>query len=353
MLFGGNQMKLYSIYGAGQMGLATIDLLRNKGILISDVIDKNASILPPYIEGIPVISPEMFDEEKRISNTIIICVAICSYLDIEKILKSEGFLTIVPCHKFIQDIYSNKVLTNLWSFPEDKVGKIKQWLKVVHDFLYDDYSKSQFDYANFFFNNHYDSPDFNAYAPKEKYYPTEICEVLTENEVILDTFSLDRVYLEKYKAKIGKFNHYYLFGGTENCQENDGITENTIELGGHCGELTIERMGIMRPYTKSGLVKIRVDSIDSQMKGKKFTFLRCYSMSPCKAILEGGIKSIKKNRPVIAVNIGHYLEDFVGIPLLLMTELKAYKWIYRQHGYYGNDSILYGLPEERKIKVAK
>jgi len=30
------------------MGLATIDLLINKGILISDVIDKNASILPPY-----------------------------------------------------------------------------------------------------------------------------------------------------------------------------------------------------------------------------------------------------------------------------------------------------------------
>jgi len=346
-------MKLYSIYGAGQMGLAAIDLLKNKGILISEVIDTNASLLPPYIEGIPVISPDMIEEEKRINNTIIICVAVCSYLEIEKILKSKGFLKIISCHKLIQEIYCNKVLTNLWGFPKDKVGKIEQGLKVVRDFLYDDYSKSQFDCANFFFNNQYDFPEFMAYAPKEKYYPTEICEVLTENEVILDTFSLDRVYLEKYKTKIGKFAHYYLFGGTEKCQENDGITESSIELSKHCGEITIERIGIMRPYTKSGLVKIQVDTIDSQMKGKKFTFLRCYSMSPCKAILEGGIKSIKKNRPVIAVNIGHYLEDFVAIPLLLMTELKEYKWIYRQHGYYGNDSILYGLPNERKVNCIK
>jgi len=41
----------------------------------------------------------------------------------------------------------------------------------------------------------------------------------------------------------------------------------------------------VHPYTRSGLVKIQVDTIDSQMEGKKFTFLRCYSMSPCMAII--------------------------------------------------------------------
>ena len=58
-------------------------------------------------------------------------------------------------------------------------------------------------------------------------------------------------------------------------------------------------------------------------------------------------KTIIKYRPIVAVNIGHYEDDFINVPLELKDKLIDYLFFFRMHSFQGNDSIFYAIPKER------
>lgn len=62
--------------------------------------------------------------------------------------------------------------------------------------------------------------------------------------------------------------------------------------------------------------------------------------------LEGGIGTIKKCRPQLAISIYHSDEDFINIPLFLNDILENYKF---KIGHYHPslcETILYDIPSE-------
>ena len=70
-------------------------------------------------------------------------------------------------------------------------------------------------------------------------------------------------------------------------------------------------------------------------------------MSQVLPIIEGAKKSIEKYRPIMAINIGHYKNDFLNVPLILKRYLIDYNFFFRIHSYQGNDCIFYAVPKER------
>ena len=60
--------------------------------------------------------------------------------------------------------------------------------------------------------------------------------------------------------------------------------------------------------------------------------------------LRGGMETIKKNRPALAVTIYHSPEDFVGIPLYLSRELEKYRFCLLHHTSEYVETILYAFP---------
>lgn len=62
--------------------------------------------------------------------------------------------------------------------------------------------------------------------------------------------------------------------------------------------------------------------------------------------LKGGIKTIEKYRPQLAISIYHSSEDFVNIPLYLKENLEHYKF---RLGHYSpglSETVLYAIPDE-------
>ena len=59
--------------------------------------------------------------------------------------------------------------------------------------------------------------------------------------------------------------------------------------------------------------------------------------------LQGAIKTIKRERPILAVCLYHKFFDLARIPLFLMEQLENYNFLLRQHDGMA-ETILYGLP---------
>ena len=61
--------------------------------------------------------------------------------------------------------------------------------------------------------------------------------------------------------------------------------------------------------------------------------------------LKGGMKVIKRDRPVLAVSIYHSLEDYYEILKLLLKELSNYKYYVRHHSMVFCETVLYAILE--------
>ncbi|HBG11010.1 MAG TPA: hypothetical protein DDX68_02160 [Clostridium sp.] len=90
-------MKMIAVYGAGQMGLAAISLMKRERLKVIAILDKNAKQLPGEIEGIPVMHMDGVDTTLLKDLTIVVCVAICHFQEIERELKNKGFDHIISC----------------------------------------------------------------------------------------------------------------------------------------------------------------------------------------------------------------------------------------------------------------
>jgi FkbM family methyltransferase len=64
------------------------------------------------------------------------------------------------------------------------------------------------------------------------------------------------------------------------------------------------------------------------------------------SILRGGMETVKRFRPKLAVAIYHQPRDFWEYPLFLMERLEGYRYYVRQYGYGRFETLLYAIPEE-------
>lgn len=63
--------------------------------------------------------------------------------------------------------------------------------------------------------------------------------------------------------------------------------------------------------------------------------------------LRGGITTIQRDRPILAISLYHSPHDVVDIPVYLMDELEHYIFMVRHHSFVGSETVLYAIPEEK------
>ena len=65
------------------------------------------------------------------------------------------------------------------------------------------------------------------------------------------------------------------------------------------------------------------------------------------AALKGGMKTIKKYRPQLAISIYHSDSDFIKIPLYLSENLQNYIFKLGHYSTKQNETVLYAIPKEK------
>jgi hypothetical protein len=344
------------IYGAGQMGNAVSLFLHELKACIECFVDRNKNLNGQKVNNIPVIHPDQITEYQKQNCIFAISTVKLSFSELSEYLSGLGCKRICYVGDLIQELSPTNLISNLWTLGELTNEEEYKLIK-CYDSLYDNESKSAFKQCLMWFALHREAENLIPISsPDEKYFIPEVLSSINNNEVFIDTASLGGEYISKIiSITKNNFRQIHSFELSLECHNtlvdrfkgDDRINIYEYELGEREQRIENARIGLMYPYCtlkKHAVVSKRLDEIVPEIS---VSYFRCYSIGLCYNILDGSKNVLQKNRPIIAVNIGHYRFDFINIIPWILDNLPDYRILFRHHGYYGNDSIIYGIPNER------
>ncbi len=339
------------------MGRAVADMARKCGNRVKAIIDRNPSIRGSSIDGVSVICPEDCSIEVKQSVRLIVAISAVPYHVIADNLRNQGFQRVDNSGDYLREIgYKN--LVNVWTLDDSEGEQFNIDLKC---FFEDEESVCNYDAAVGWFAHREENIDERILSnwDREKYFPSIIQSAIRPTDSMVDTAILSGEYVRRFFeiAKDGNALSFVLTprtitpGEIESLRrEFDNLRVIDVELGESEGTYKCVRTGIMKPFDTENEIKISKTSLDCLGEEVKCDFFRGYSMSPVLPILRGSINTIHRCRPILALNIGHYKDDFVKVPAYLKEMLEEYVFLFRMHSFQGNDCILYAIPYERRSK---
>lgn len=328
------------IYGAGNMGKAVFELLKGCCDIIG-FIDGNPNLKGKTVMGVPVYHLMDADSNPSILKAAaLVAMTVCPYSEMREKLTSLGFSKVFPAGKYVAAQYEGHTILNVWSCDEFPDA----------DAFSDAKSFENYDAACKWFSQNLDR---RLDLTGNKYFPEFLSGQLSVCKTMLDTAALDGGYIETFlHGSPGRSAYAYILTpptvSTSVLKEKfkESVQFFEKEAAGQDGVINCKRVGLMNPFTQLKDYVVPSEKIDITMTGTPFNYLRCYSISEALPILKGGERSIKKYRPLIAVNMGHYKSDFLEIPTYLKSICRDYYFYFRMHSYQGNDCILYAVPQE-------
>lgn len=127
--------------------------------------------------------------------------------------------------------------------------------------------------------------------------------------------------------------------------ENRGLSDKTrecyVESDGVCSKLVDYKTAY----------PISVVSIDDYFDNKKIDYIKMDIEGEELSALQGGIETIKRCRPIMAISIYHKLYDYVSILSYLKSILTNYRFMVRHHAWVLGKTILYCIPKEKEDMI--
>lgn len=178
-----------------------------------------------------------------------------------------------------------------------------------------------------------------------------------KREVFVDAGSLDGRTSLLFKKWCGEsFGKTYAFEPDaknivkcRNAFANAGLAESQYAVIGkglydELGTVSFESAGNgASSINESGNETINVDRLDN-MVNDDITFIKMdIEGAEYKALL-GSEKTIKKNKPKLAICVYHKPEDIIKLPSLILQYVPDYKFFIRHYSTTQDDTVLYALP---------
>lgn len=128
------------------------------------------------------------------------------------------------------------------------------------------------------------------------------------------------------------------FKGIQIC-ENKGLWNKNIIL-------YVDGNGTSSKVVETGKTdnKIEMTTIDDYFTNTQIDLIKMDIEGAEMNALKGGLKTIKRDRPVLAISIYHSVEDYYEIIKMLIRELKDYKYYVRHHSMVFCETVLYAIP---------
>lgn len=197
---------------------------------------------------------------------------------------------------------------------------------------------------------------------EESYFTREVKEHFGNREITLvDAGAYEGELLRAITASGLKVKNWYCFELERNnfgrLRDNvekmnlpdglNGICEN-LGLWDERGELPVVVQGtgskVQEGAAEGGEI-CRMETIDHYFRNIHVDMIKMdIEGAEMKALL-GGIRTIRRDKPVLAVSIYHYVEDYYRIMQFLMENMEGYRYYIRQHALIYGETVLYAIPE--------
>ena len=345
------------IYGGGHSGKVLYRLFSEKGIKISNVIDDNENLQGEFLGTAEIVS---FDEFKR---------------------KFEKERTVAILRG---TIYGKSVLLKLEDFHFVQVYEVYDWLEDFNGLSRESF-KDVKEVTLFRANLQSLSPCWDDEESRRvteglrRYVETEERGVLTDICTVEEHYFIPEVIsaihrrgeklrvidggaywgemLQSFKKRALSVEKWYCF---EASQENFKRLLHYSGMNGMRGKQICIDKGLWsssgRLYFEEGQgavskianhetdKKVEVISIDDYFKEISCNFIKMDIEGVELEALKGGIRTIVRDRPIMAISIYHSLADFWRIPQYLMERLNDYHYYVRHHSMAFSETVLYAIP---------
>lgn len=332
------------IYGAGECALGVTDfLLKNDipvaGYFVDDEFLNSPKNLITNVSSLLDIKQKLgkFNIVNAIYSNI---TASCKRLSMLKDNQIAGVY-------FFECPFYNSYLDFKHEYVERHIDKYNK----VYDLLSDDRSKETF----IRFINTKISGDngflLDVYS-NDLYFPEELIS-FSDNEIVVDGGAYDGDTLLSFIDKAGKkYTRYYAFEPDntnvsklkELIWKNDITNIRIIEKGlwSKADILQFSSDNTMfSTITEEGDTRIEVDSIDNAAPDA--TYIKMDIEGSELEALKGGMQTIMRNHPKLAISVYHKPEDLFEIPLYLNSIMPEYKLYLRAHKLNSCDLVLYAI----------
>ena len=332
------------LYGAGSLGHMGLDLLKKSGILPKYIVDKNKS---GEIDGVEIIAPDEIPLEDKKEKLFLVCISTIPYNDIVDFLISLGIKNILQFYTYAY-IKFPKLLSNGW-FVSELTEADKENIDRVCEILSHD-ETSIHHYLQFLWwklrgiEKIYEG--FPVLSGK-KYFKTEICKNLKDNEILLDVGchfgqtieSFSNITNNKYKEIVAIEPDKYNLEICKNKFNDKRIKYLNIALSDKKEERKfIDNLGYASKLDEKGNTIIQTETIDSL--NLKPTIIKLHTEGEELNILKGASETIKAYKPKLMVLADHNDDGLYKIPLLMYNY--GYKLYFNLHDYCGNTAVFYG-----------
>ena len=352
------------MYGAGGNGERIWRLFHEHSIKVDYFCDDDYNKWNTFVCGAEVIS---FDRLQSISKSEKINVVLTSVFS-GPILEKLEHLNVIVYEAFCM-LMDNYYRNSFYKIPldESRIRVFEKKINLIIDNMGDRDSKDilrkilgvikepdEMPYSHF----------FNVASGEDCYFIQPVLEAMPEKPVIIDGggFTGDlMVALKRHMITYDKVFSFEvnkeLFTVMQENIEKNGLKDNFIAINKAIWD-TSEPMYLHIPTgdIAGGMVGeeqtgIRIDTvtIDEFFEQIEYDFIKMDIEGAELRALRGGIKTIKKCRPIMAISLYHSIDDVVDIPLYLIDELESYYYLIRHHSFIDSETVLYCIPCEKRL----
>ena len=353
------------IYGAGVTGKVCLKALNEESRFVDCFVDDDINKVGKNIYGKNVISLDEFEQKYADRKCALVIGSIYIKMIIDKLVNRE-FYQIEDCIIFdMKSIYDKKKKLNLKEFINiNDMQFVKENYEKLYEICSDGESRKIIDVMKRVYFDKYVGLDvYEGICTCEPQYFTEkIVSILRKRKNnIVDGGAFQGELLSDLLHYEIPIEELVLFeADTENYKK---ILENLkgSELKSLCvainqglwnknGFLYLDGVGdTCKISEKKTDRRISVISIDEFYQNKRVDFIKMDIEGAELSALKGAEKTIKRDRPILAICIYHSPEDFVGIPIYLDNLLENYTFNILHHTNEYVESILYAIQNERNI----
>lgn len=325
------QAEKVGIFGAGKFFEDAYPYLENE-IHASFLTDNNPAMWGKEKHGLCCISPE----EMGKYNNLIVVIMVGDTQEIEKQLKNMQ----------VEYVLLNELIRNMYTPYHDKEWFIKEKENMISalDLFEDELSRKI--YVNAIccrIAPQYMWEEFRLLQTKEEYFDMPFWE-LSEKEGYIDVGAYTGDTIEEFAETVnGRFSYIYGYEMDDKIYEK--LKENIEKTGRE--NIKAFHCGISDKTLRSGnnICMTAMDEIEYQ---GHVTLIKMDIEGQEQNAIKGGIQTIRREKPKMAVCVYHRLEDLWEIPGLIKNICSDYKIWLRHHSPVVWDSVCYAAIKQQR-----
>lgn len=348
------------LYGAGKLGRLAAELLAFLDIPVAYAIDRSPPADGLLLGRIPVYRPEQAPQGDHASHLVAVCVVLAPYAPIEAFLHELGWRQVRPFYD-VAEAYAGRVPLNNGWFAGALDAEDRSRIGEVLDAWHDDASRAA--HLQFIaWRVQRQEWQFPA-APvttDDRYFIPEVLATLGSDEVFLDAGAWHGVVSERFLAETG--GHFREIVAIEADRDNAQALREWVAglppeqlaqvrvfecgLAGTAGSQPFahghDLASRLMPEAEGRVETRTLDDMDIPC-----SFAKIHLEGGELAALQGGLATLQRQRPVLAITVYHNRDGLWRTAAFLMVHLRDYRFLFRVHAWCGTGAVLYALPAER------